>query len=137
MHTWSVIAVFVLQPVLLFHITGPFCVTFMFLLIMYKNSKPFYPRGLNHLFRRIFFSVHGHSKWFLKNCISFLWSEEIIVIGYKFALQFYGEYFCLPKCNILFNNEHLIIIWFFLLIENELDLKIALRKLNPENHQEY
>ena len=28
--------------------------------------------GLNHLFRRIIFSIHGHGKWFL-NCISFLW----------------------------------------------------------------
>ena len=25
--------------------------------------------GLNHLFRRIIFSILGHGKWFLKNCI--------------------------------------------------------------------
>ena len=38
--------------------------------------------GLNHLFRRIIFSIHGHGIWFLKNRIQFLCSEEIIVIGY-------------------------------------------------------
>ena len=37
--------------------------------------------GLDHLFRRINFSIPGHGMWFLKNCISFSWSEEIIVIG--------------------------------------------------------
>ena len=37
--------------------------------------------GLNHLFQRISFSILGHGKLFLKNCISFSWSEEIIVIG--------------------------------------------------------
>ena len=26
---------------------------------------------------------NGHGKWFLKNCISFLWSEEIIAIRYN------------------------------------------------------
>ena len=36
---------------------------------------------LNHLFRRIIFSIIGHCMWFLKNCISFSWSEENIVIG--------------------------------------------------------
>ena len=41
------------------------------------------PGGLNHLFQRIIFSILGHGKWFLKNCISFSWSEEIIVIGYN------------------------------------------------------
>ena len=39
--------------------------------------------GLNHLFRRNIVCIHGHGKWFLKNCISYLWSEEIIVIGYN------------------------------------------------------
>ena len=39
----------------------------------------------------------------------------------------------LLKCN--FDNEHLILIRFFLLIDNEFDLKIALRILNPENRQ--
>ena len=36
-----------------------------------------------------------------------------------------------------FNNEHLILIWFFLFIDIEFDFKITLRILNPENHQEY
>ena len=43
----------------------------------------------------------------------------------------------LTECNVLFNNEHLILIWFFLLIDTEFDLKITLRILNPENHQVY
>jgi len=38
---------------------------------------------------------------------------------------------------IFFNNEHLISIWFFLLIETEFDLKITFRISNPENHQVY
>ena len=39
--------------------------------------------------------------------------------------------------NVLFNNEHLILIWVFVLIDNEFDLKITLRILNPENQQVY
>ena len=34
--------------------------------------------------------------------------------------------------NDLFNNEHLILICFFLLIDNEFDSKITLRVWNPE-----
>ena len=37
--------------------------------------------GLNHLLQRINFSILGHGMWFLKNCISLLWYEEILVIG--------------------------------------------------------
>ena len=59
-----------------------------------------YTGGLNHLFRRIIFSILEHGKWLLKNCISFSWSEEIIVnwieFG-KFSSQFYGEYFWLNR----------------------------------------
>ena len=43
----------------------------------------------------------------------------------------------LTKCNVLFNNEHLILICFVLLIDNEFDLKITLRILDPENHPVY
>ena len=39
----------------------------------------------------------------------------------------------LTECNVLFINEHLILIGFFLLIETEFDLKITFRRLNPEN----
>ena len=45
--------------------------------------------------------------------------------------------YVLTKCHVLFNNEHLILMWFFLFIDNEFDLKITLRLLNPENHQIY
>ena len=41
------------------------------------------------------------------------------------------------ECNVLFNNAHLILILFFLLIDTEFDLKITLKLLNPENHQVY
>ena len=34
----------------------------------------------------------------------------------------------LTECNVLFNYEHLILIWYFLLIDTEFDLRI----LNPE-----
>ena len=57
-----------------------------------------------------------------------LWSEEIIVIGYNlvsFLHNFIENISVLKKYNVLFNNEHLILIWFFLLIDNEFDLKIA------------
>ena len=40
----------------------------------------------------------------------------------------------LTECNVLFNNDHLILIWVFLLIDTEFDLKITFRILNPENH---
>ena len=43
----------------------------------------------------------------------------------------------LTECNVLFNNEHLIWIWFFLLIDTKFDLKITYRILNLENHQVY
>ena len=92
---------------------------------------------MNHLFLRIIFSIHGHGKWFLKNCISFLWSE-IIVIGYNlvsFLYNFIENISVLTKCNVLFNYKHLILIWLFLLIDNEFDLKITLWILNPENLQ--
>ena len=89
--------------------------------------------GLKNLFRRIIFSIHGHVKWFLK--IVFLCSEEIIVIGYNlvsFLHNFMENISFLTKCNVLFNNENLILIWFFLFIDNEFDLKITLRILNQK-----
>ena len=66
--------------------------------------------GLNHLFQRSF-SV---SMDMVKD--SFLWSEEIIVIGYNllsFLYNFMENISVLIKCNVLFNNEHLILISFF------------------------
>ena len=49
---------------------------------LYCSTKPYNFKaqqgGLNHLFRRIIFSILGHSK---NNCILFSWSEEIIVNG--------------------------------------------------------
>ena len=83
--------------------------------------------GLNHLFRRIIFSIHGYGKWFLKNCISFLWSEEIIVIGFIFVSFLHNcmdflflAVICFPlsiQLNILtlYNNCYVTLItyaWF-------------------------
>ena len=68
------------------------------------------------------------------------WSEEIIVFGYSlvsFLHNFMENISVFTKCNVLFNNEQLILILFFLLIDNEFDLRITLRILNPGNHQEY
>ena len=76
--------------------------------------------GLNHLFWWIIFSFLGHGKQFLKNCISFSRNDCQWI-----------------ECNVLFNNKHLILIWFFLLIDTEFYLKITLRLLNPENQQLY
>ena len=72
-----------------------------------------------------------------ENCISLLWPEEIIVIGYNLvSFQIFPNFMehmsVLTKCNALFKNEHLILIWFFLLIDNEFDLKHILRILNSE-----
>ena len=92
-------------------------------------------RGVNHLFRRIIFSIQRHGYWFLKNCILFLWSEEIIVIIYNlvsFAHKSTENISVLTKCNVLLNNEHLILIWFFSFIDNEFDVKTSLRIWNPE-----
>ena len=80
--------------------------------------------GLNHLLRRIIFSIHGHGKWFLKSILFMVWRN------YSHWIQF-GKFYSicmenisvLTKCNVLSNNEHLILIWFFLLIDNEIDLK--------------
>ena len=72
--------------------------------------------------------------WLLK------WLEEIKVIGYNlvsFLHNFMENISVLTKSNVLFDNEYLILIWFFLLIDNEFDLKFTLRILNPENNQVY
>ena len=66
-------------------------------------------RGLNQLFRRIIFSIHVHGKWFLKTCISFLWFEVSIVIGYffvSFPHKIMENIFVLTKCDVLFNTKH-------------------------------
>ena len=79
-------------------------------LYLYPTFFHNYLRGGGNLFRRIIYHIHGQGKWFPKNCISFLYFEEIIVIGYnfcKFSSQFYGAYFCFKKISVLFNNEHL------------------------------
>ena len=50
-------------------------------------------------------------------CISCLWSEEIMVIEYSlvsFLQNFMENISVLTKCNVLFSNEHLISIWFWL-----------------------
>ena len=44
----------------------------------------------------------------------------------KFSSQFYGEYFWLNRMQRFFNNEHLISIWFFLLIDTDLIWKLLL-----------
>ena len=57
--------------------------------------------------------MDGHGKLFMKNRILFVWSEEIIVIGYElvsFLRGFIENIYVLTKCNVLFNNEHLILI---------------------------
>ena len=112
-----------------------------------SNKEPI-AGGLNHLFRRIIFSIHGQwrGKCFLKNCISFLRSEDIIVIEYNFSSflhNFMENISVLTNCNVLFYNEHLLLIWFFSLINNKFDIKITLRILiqkiikyineNPQN----
>ena len=66
-------------------------------------------------------TIYGHSKWFLKNCVSFLWSKEIIVIGYNLVSFLHNcmkNIFVSTKCNVLSNNQHLIIIWFKNYFEN-------------------
>ena len=43
-----------------------------------------------------------------ENCISFLWSEEIMVIGYNlvwFLHNFMENISFLTKCNVLSNND--------------------------------
>ena len=52
------------------------------MLLLLISSASILAGGLNNLFRRIIFSIQGHGKKFLKNCISFSWSAEIIVIQY-------------------------------------------------------
>ena len=99
-----------------------------------------YIRGVESFISANHFSIHGHGQSFLKNCISFLWYEEIIVIGYNlvsFLNNFRENISDLTECNVLYNNEHSIWIWFFLLIDNGFHLKITLRILNPENNQVY
>ena len=94
--------------------------------------------GLNHIFWKIIFSIHGYGKWFLKNCISLLWFEKIILIGYilvSFLQNCMENISVLPKCIVLYYNEQLILILFFLLIDNEFDFKFTLIILNQENHE--
>ena len=58
---------------------------FAFRLVI-KIRHPYnYVRGVESFISAIIFSILGHRKWFLKSCISLLWSEEIMVIGTKWA----------------------------------------------------
>ena len=48
----------------------------------------------------------------MKNRISFLWPEVVIVIGINlvsFHHNFMENISVLTKCNVLFDNEHLIL----------------------------
>ena len=47
-----------------------------------------------------------------ENCISYLWSEEIIVIGsnLRYFQHCMENISVLKKCDVLFNNEHSISI---------------------------
>ena len=55
----------------------------------------------------------------------------------SFLHNFIENITVLKKYNVLLNNEEKNIDMIFLLIDNEFDLEITLRILNPENHQEY
>ena len=83
----------------------------------FQQCNSAFTGGLNHLFRRIIFSFYGNGNWFLMKCILFLLSEEIIVIGYNlvsFLHNFMENISGWTKINVLFNNEHLILIIFLI-----------------------
>ena len=44
----------------------------------------------------------------------------------SFLHNFMENISVLTKSNVLFDNEYLILIWFFLLIDNEFDLRITI-----------
>ena len=52
-----------------------------------------YTRGVD----RIIFSIHGRGKLILKNCVSFLWFEEIIVIRYNLVNFLYN---CMENISV-------------------------------------
>ena len=48
-------------------------------------------------------------------------------LKHLFLYNFMENISVLPKWNVFFNNKSLILIWFFLLIDNEYDIKIPFR----------
>ena len=76
--------------------------------LIVHNIFGLYSGGTNHLFRRI---IYGHDKLFLKNCNSFLSSEEMKVIKYNLVLSFLHTFMqniiVFTKCNVLFNNDEI------------------------------
>ena len=81
-----------------------------------------YPRTWNVISENLYF-------------IFMVWRNYSHWIEFGFLHSFMKNISDLTECNVLFNNEHVILIWFFLLIDT--DLKITFRILNPENHQVY
>ena len=92
----------------------------------YKIVSPCYQGGWIIYFGESFLVSMAHmvSDFWKLDFISMVWRNYCHWIWFgRFSSQFYGEYF-LTKYNVLFNNEHLILIWFFLLIDNGFDLKL-------------
>ena len=59
---------------------------------------------LNHLFRRINFSILGHGIWFLKTCISVLLPEATLVHGFRIVF---------PVRNLIVNISIITLCIFF------------------------
>ena len=105
-----------------------------------------YVGGFNDLFRRIIFRIHRHGKWFLKNCISYFWSEEIIVVGYNLVSFLHN---CMENISVfknvffLSNNEHLFwydfSYWLTMNLISKILLGYSIQKIinnineNPQN----
>ena len=66
-----------------------------------------YVGGMNHLFRRINFSILEHGMWFLKTCISVLLPEATLVLSFKIV----------SPVRTLTVNISIITLCIFLLLE--------------------
>ena len=79
----------------------------------------------------------------ISDCIHFyglknLYVWSLLDIIYKvFFTILWRIFLSYQNAMFFFNNEHLILIWFFLLIDNDFDSNITLRIFNPENCQVY
>ena len=83
----------------------------------FKFLPQFIQGGLNHLFRRINFSILRHGMWFLKTCISVLLPEATLVLGFGIVST---------VRNLIVNISIITLCIFFVRIHGDINIIVSL-----------